>query len=52
MHACFVELALVQRHAIVGVRHRVLEAGELQGLEFVAGDGFFTVKHWGGGFLG
>ena len=31
-----IKLALVQRHVVVGVGHRVLQPGQLQGLEFVA----------------
>ena len=39
-----VELALVQRDAVVGVGHGVLQAAELERLELVAGDGFLAVQ--------
>jgi len=42
--ACFVELALVQGDPVVGVGHGVLQPLELQGLEFVAGNGFLAVQ--------
>ena len=49
-----VELALVQRHAVVGVGEGVLQAAELEGFELVAGDGFLVVQDGvgGGGWLG
>jgi hypothetical protein len=39
-----IEFALVQRNPLIGVGHRVLQALELQGLQLVAGHGFFAVQ--------